>query len=82
MLRIGVPPPEISLNDLASSVDEGATDSFTVSASNLVSTNSYTLRVTTDNSNTGFNSDCSDTQEDVTIPSGNTPAAWVWSHST
>ena len=27
MLRIGVPPPAISLNDLASSVDEGATDS-------------------------------------------------------
>ena len=37
-----------------------------------MSTNSYSLRVTTDNSNTGFDSGCTDRQDDVNIPSDST----------
>jgi hypothetical protein len=72
MLRIGAPPPAISLSDLASSVDEGATDSFTVSVSNLPSTVQYSIGVATYNASVGFNNDCTTLYEDVTIPLGNT----------
>ena len=53
-------------------MEEGQSDSFTVSASDLVSSNDYTIRVTTSNSDIGFNSSCSDTQEDATVTSGST----------
>ena len=66
------PDPEISITGLVTQMEEGQSDSFTVSASDLVSSNSYTIRVTTNNSDIGFNSSCSDRQEDVTVPSGRT----------
>ncbi len=69
------PTPSISLSGLASSIVKDSSDSFTVSASNLVSTNSYTIRVTTSNSDIGFNSTCSDRQEDFTVPSGSTSSS-------
>ncbi len=72
MLRIGVPNTAITLEGLAESLSEGSSDAFTVSASDLTPTNSYSIRLTTDNSNTGFNSTCTDNQEDVSVPSGNT----------
>ena len=53
-------------------MEEGQNDSFTVSASDLVSSHSYTVRITTDNSDIGFNSSCSNRQEDATVQSGNT----------
>ena len=68
MLRIGVPNTAITLEGLAESLTEGSSDSFTVSASDLTPTNSYSIRVTTDNSNTGFNPTCTDRQDDVNIP--------------
>ena len=61
---------------LVTSMTKGANDSFTVSAWNLVATHSYTIRVESNNSDVGFNSSCSDLQEDVTVSSGRT------SHST
>ena len=64
--------PGVEITDLLASMEEGESDAFSLSASNLVSTNSYSLRVTTDNANTGFDSACTDRQEDVTITSGNT----------
>ena len=71
---IDPPPssPSISISDLASSVKVGLNDSFTVSASHLSSSNSYSIRVTTNNSDIGFNNTCSDRQEDVDIPAGRT----------
>ena len=70
---IDIPPdPTIDLYGLVTSMTEGDNDSFTVSASNLVSTHSYTIRVETNNSDVGFNSSCSDRQEEVTVPSGRT----------
>lgn len=72
MLRIGVPNTAITLEGLAGSLTEGGSDAFTVSASDLIPTNSYSISGTTDNSNTGFNSTCTDTQEDVTITQGDT----------
>ena len=70
---VAIPPdPSISISNLVGSMDEGGSDSFTVSASNLVSSNSYTIRVTTSNSDIGFNQACSDRQEDVTVPANRT----------
>ena len=66
------PDPEISITGLVTQMEEGQSDSFTVSASDLVSSNDYTIRVTTNNSDIGFNSSCSDTQEDATVTSGST----------
>ena len=65
---IDIPPdPTIDLYGLVTSMTEGDNDSFTVSASNLVSTHTYTIRVETNNSDVGFNSSCSDRQEEVTV---------------
>ena len=69
---VSVKDPSISITGLVTSMEEGTSDSFTVSASSLASSNSYTIRVTTNNSDIGFNSSCSDRQEDVTVPSGRT----------
>ena len=64
--------PTVEITGLVTSMEEGESDSFSVVVSNLVSTNSYTLRVSTDNSNAGFDSGCTDQQEDITIPDGST----------
>ena len=65
-------PPSIEISGLADSLQEGNTDSFTVKASNLVSSSSYTIEVTTNNSDIGFNSSCSDRREDSAVPSNRT----------
>ena len=64
--------PSISISGLVTSMQAGQRDGFTVSASNLVSSHSYTIRVTTSDDDIGFNSSCSDRQEDATIPAGRT----------
>ena len=69
MLRIET-APEIAISGLESSIAQGRSDSFTVSATNLVSTNSYTIRFTTDLTKLGFNSTCSTGSKDVTVPAG------------
>ena len=69
------PTPTITISGLVTSMVEGDDDSFTVSASNLVSSHSYTIRVTTNNGDIGFDSSCSDRQEDVTVPSNRTSYA-------
>ena len=66
----GASAPSIAITDLLTSMEEGKSDSFTVSTSDLETTNSYTIRVTTDGGNMGFDSACNDTQEDVTVPAG------------
>ena len=69
MLRIET-APEIAVSGLESSIAQGRSDSFTVSATNLASTNSYTIRVTTDSARIGFNNSCSTVSKDVTVPAG------------
>lgn len=64
--------PTVEIKGLVTSMEEGESDIFSVAVSTLVSSNSYTLRVTADNSNMGFDSGCTDRQEDVTIPAGST----------
>ena len=63
-----VPSPTISISDLATSIDVGASDEFKVSAQHLVSSETYSIRVTTGSGRgIGFNSDCTDTEEPVSV---------------
>ena len=62
------PDPTVQITGLLGTVYLGANDTFTVSASHLDSLESYTIRVTTNNANIGFNDDCTDQQEDPTVP--------------
>ena len=54
------PDPSVSISELATTIDKGGSDSFTVSASDLLTYNSYTIEVTASDSDIGFNSGCSD----------------------
>ena len=66
-----IPPPTyIFLTNLPSSIE--ATESVSVSgwAFYLDPLRRYSIRVTTGGSDIGFNSDCTDTQEDITVPTG------------
>ena len=63
-----VPSPVISISDLATSIDVGASDQFKVSAQHLVSSQTYSISVTTGSGRgIGFNSDCTDTEEPVSV---------------
>ena len=62
----------IDISGLVTSMEEGTSDSFTVDASNLDSSQSYSIQVTTSNSDIGFNSSCSDTSETEAVPAGST----------
>ena len=66
------PPPSIEITGLVSSMTEGESDSFRVSAANLLSNTTYNIRVETDNSDIGFNSSCSDRVETRNVPSNRT----------
>ena len=70
-----IPPPTfLTLTNLPSSIE--ATESVSVSgwAFNLNTATDYSVRVTTGGCDSGgdigFNSDCTDTQEDITVPAG------------
>ena len=63
------PTPAIRISELVSTMDRGDSDSFTVTASNLVSSVTYTIDVSTDDTGIGFDSDCSDREEEVTVQS-------------
>lgn len=53
---------------LGNSLQDGRTDVFTVTALNLTASASYTIGVTTNNSDVGFNSTCSTTSRSFTVP--------------
>ena len=59
----------IEIVGLPGSLQSGGSVEFTVEASNLVDSgdDSFTIRVTTNNSNIGFNGNCSDTSEEVSF---------------
>ncbi len=46
----------------------GESDSFTISASNLDTSRNYTIRLTTSDSDAGFNSSCSDRSDTIDVP--------------
>ena len=60
-------PPSIKINDLADSVADNSNDSFTVTAANLDSAVAYSVQVTTDNGNAGFDDTCADREESPTV---------------
>ncbi len=65
------PTPAIRISGLVSTMDRGDNAPFTVTASNLVSSESYTIHVTMNNG-IGFDTDCSDQQKDETVPASQT----------
>ena len=62
------PPPHILIYQLASSIEPRQSVPVSGWAFNLDPSSSYSIRITTDNGDIGFNSDCTDTQEDITVP--------------
>ena len=69
------PDPKIEIVGLGAGMGVGASDTFAVSSSNLDPSKSYAIRVSTDNANIGFNSNCSDRQKDLTLPAGTSHVA-------
>ena len=65
-------PGSISISGLLSSISKGEDDSFSVSASSLDENTTYTVWVSTNNSDIGFNDTCTDRQEDETENSSST----------
>ena len=63
--------PSIEFQDPPSSIEEGQSGGVRTRAFYLSLTESYSVRVTTDSANIGFNSDCSDRQHDSAIGRGN-----------
>ena len=63
------------MSGLDASIEAGQSDAFTVSASNLATTTSYSIRVTTDDSDIGFDGACTDRQQDTTVPAASTSAS-------
>ena len=64
------PPPSVEIQALASIMEVGGSDSFVISASYLDTANSHTIRLTTDNANMGFDTACTDQQEDIPVGQG------------
>ena len=69
------PDPAIEIVGLGAGMGVGASDAFAVSSSNLDPSKSYAIKVSTDNANIGFNSNCSDRQKDLTLPAGTSHVA-------
>ena len=63
------PTPAISISGLVNTMDMGDNDSFTVTASNLVSSTSYTIDVSTDDTGIGFDSNCTNRDQTETVQS-------------
>ena len=69
------PPPSVAIESLASSMEEGENDHFVINASHLDTAHGHTIRLTTDNANMGFDAECTDREEDLTVGRGS--AAYV-----
>ena len=63
------PCPTIEISGIDNTIGTDESDAFTVSASNLATANSYSMRVMT-SAGFGFDGACSDRQEDLTVPTG------------
>ena len=72
MLRITKVPLGIAVTEVPSTITHGSSESLTVKASGLTSSNSYSIRLSTNNSAIRFGDTCSTITKTVTVPSGNT----------
>ena len=70
MLRIKEVVPEIALIDVPASITQGQSESFTLTASGLSSSNSYTVRLAANSFAIGFNNNCLYGSKTVVVPSG------------
>ena len=61
------PTPTIRISELVSPMDRGDNAQFTVTASNLDSSASYTIDVSTDDTDIGFDSNCTDQDETADV---------------
>ncbi len=64
--------PTVEILELPTAVEQGRTASFRVMASHLDSGTSYVIRVAMDNADIGFDSLCTDREDDATVPVGST----------
>ena len=72
MLRIAELVTEVALVDVPSTVTQGRSESVTLRATGLTSTNSYSIRLSTNNYAIGFDNGCGTAEKTVFIPSGST----------
>ena len=70
MLRIAELVTEVDLVNVPPTITQGQSASVTVRATDLSSSNSYTIRLTSDNFGIGFDNDCGAGSTMVRIPSG------------
>ena len=63
--------PSIEFTNIVATLEEGENSRFLVRAFYLGLTNAYTIQLTTDSANVGFNSDCSDRLHSTTVFAGN-----------
>ena len=61
------PGPSIDISGLVVSINEGRSDSFSVTASNLEPKVAYRIRVSTDSSDIGFGSNCKQSDDSQTL---------------
>ena len=69
------PPPSLEFQYLPSTLESGSDVFFRVNAKELESANSYTVKVTTDNADLGYNRDCTTRQYSEIAPAGRTSYA-------
>ena len=74
-IRAAAPDPAIAISGLDASIEARQSDDFTVSASNLATSTSYSIRLMTDDSDIGFDVACADRQQDTTVPAASTSAS-------
>ena len=70
MLRIAEVVPEVALVNVPASITQGQTASVTVRATDLSSSNSYTVRLAANSFAIGFNNSCLYGSKTVVVPSG------------
>ena len=70
MLRIAEVVPEVALVNVPATITQGQTASVTVRATDLSSSNSYTVRLAANSFAIGFNNSCSYGSKTVVVPSG------------
>ena len=66
------PSVEITISDLADTTELGASDPFSVTISNLISSVTYNITVTADNANAGFDTGCPDLSKNAPAYTGGT----------
>ena len=72
MLRIAEVVPEVALVDVPSTVTQGSSESFTLKATGLSSSNSYSIRLTSSSFAINIGNGCGISLGTLTVPAGST----------